>query len=182
MRDEITTHAGSHLGAKSGFFGVAGESRLRPRIVSPGTNTRIYLRSNDDGRVTEVIVFNPVLTKLVTQTNPETGITTPIAPVVVFTIGPAGETQVWGCRDERPDELTFFPHPEYVHTRVCPDCKGEKVTGVDPVTNPMGSKCVPCEESGAVSHQVRVVMHPDVKAEQIYLEPVRSFSFPDHHN
>lgn len=176
--DELTVVAGSHLRGSSGFRGIQGESRLRPRIVPKECTTRYFMRCRDDGYVTEVIVYNPDFTKLVLLTHPD-GRVEDCGPAVVFTRGPNGEHQRWGCRHERDDELTFTAHPGYVHTTLCVDCRGARVVGVDPVTNPMGSLCRACEGSGQLPRRVTVVTHKTVVAERIYLEPPRLFSFAE---
>ncbi len=154
--DEITTVAGSHL---RGFRGVAGESRLRPRLVGEDCTTRYFLRCRTDGYVEEVIVYHPV------------------GEIFVFTNGENGEQLRWGCRDTGDDRIVFYPHPSYTHTLLCMDCNGEKVVGIDPVTNPSGSKCQNCEGSGRIPRQIILFTERNVVAERIYLEPTTVYSF-----
>jgi len=156
MPDEITVKSGSHL---RGLRGWAGESKLRPRLVAKDCTTRYYQRVRDDGYVTGIVVWNPV------------------GEIVCFTDGPNGDRHLWGCRHTGVDEITFFPHPAYVHTMICTDCRGEKVLGIDPVTNPMGSKCQNCEGSGEQPIPVCLVFEHGVNAERMYLEPTKTYSF-----
>lgn len=147
--DSLTTVAGSHL---RGFRGVAGESRLRPRIVAEDCTTRYFLKCRTDGYVEEVKVFNPV------------------GEIICFTMADNGDQLLWGCRDIGDDTIVFYPHPGYVHTRVCGECKGVSTFGV---------KCLHCEDSGAIPRQVCLVTEKHVLAERIYLEPTRKFFFSE---
>lgn len=185
MIDELAIVSGSHLRGSSGFRGIAGESKLRPRIVPQSCKSRYFMRCRDDGYVSEVVLYNPDFSKSVTIS--QNGIEVDCGPAVVFTVGPDGEHHRWGCRHERDDELTFYPHPGYVHTLSCKVCAGNGVVGIDPVTNPMGSVCRDCEGSGAVPNTPRLVTPHDPEClrgygckcgpERIYLEPVKMFSF-----
>lgn len=157
MPDEITIVAGSHL---RGFRGVAGESRLRPRIVPKNCTTRYYMRCRDDGYVLAVVVQNPV------------------GELAVFTTGANGDEHRWGCRHTGDDLIEFYPHPLYEHTRVCKVCNGTKVMGVTEA-NPWGSKCQNCEGSGHIPAPVCLVTEKHVVAERIYMEPTTVFSFPE---
>lgn len=152
----MVTVAGSHL---RGFRGIAGESKLRPRIVAADVTTRYFMRCRDDGYVSAVVVWNPV------------------GEMVVFTRAADGSGLRWGCRHTGDDEITFFPHPAYRHTKTCIDCKGAKVLGIDPVTNPLGSVCRNCEGSGELPNTVCLVTEKYVKAERIYIEPTRTWAF-----
>lgn len=145
--DEITTIAGSHL---RGVRGVAGESRLRPRRVMADCKTRYFLVCRTDGYVSEVRVYNPV------------------GEIICFTQADNGDEQRWGCRDIGDDTIIFYPHPEYVHTRVCPDCKG---------VSTFGAKCLNCEDSGRLPKPVCLVTEKHVVAERIYMEPTTKFFF-----
>lgn len=146
--DEITTIAGSHLRGK--FRGLAGESRLRPRLVPKDCTTRYFLKCRTDGYVEEVRVYNPV------------------GEIVCFTKSDNGDLLKWGCRDIGDDTIVFYPHPAYVHVRVCPDCKGVSTFGV---------KCLVCEDSGYQPRQVCLVTERHVVAERIYMEPTTKFFF-----
>lgn len=94
------------------FKGVAGESRMRPRLVPEGTTTRYYQKLRNDDFIAEFVVLNPV------------------GPQRVFTLDPAtGDQLCWGCRHTGPDEITFYPHPAYRGGPVCyvhgPECRAE---------------------------------------------------------
>lgn len=153
MSDSIITIAGSHLTARHGVHGVAGESRLRPRVGFRDVATRYFMRCRDDGYVSALVVYNP------------------IGDMIVFTRAANGDELRWGCRHTGTDEITFFPHPEYAHTRSCPTCAGQGYIGP--------SKCQECEGSGAQPNQVCLVTEKHVQAERIYLEPTKLFSFAD---
>lgn len=101
----IHTVAGSHL---RGYRGVAGESRLRPRIVAKDCTTRYFLKCRTDGYVESVKVFNPV------------------GEIVCFTMADNGDQLLWGCRDLGDDTIEFYPHPAYTHTVACTECNGAK--------------------------------------------------------
>lgn len=156
--DGITTVAGSHL---RGFRGVAGESRLRPRLVPANCTTRYYMRCRTDGYVTALVVQNPV------------------GHLVCFSTTASGGHCVWDHREIGPDLLEFFAHPEYHHVHTCKVCEGSGVIGVDPETNPFGSKCGSCEGSGEIPAPVCLVTEKHVVAERIYLDPTTAFFFPE---
>lgn len=95
-----------------GFKGVAGESRMRPRLVPAGTTTRYFQRLRNDDFIYEFVVANPVDWQRVFTIDPETG-----------------DKLAWGCRHTGPDEITFHPHPAYAGGPICyahgPACQAE---------------------------------------------------------
>lgn len=154
--DEMIAVAGSHL---RGFRGVAGESKLRPRIVAENCTTRYYQRVRDDGYISSIIVQNPV------------------GHIVCFSTSESGGHCVWDHREIGPGLLEFFAHPDYRHLHICKECEGSKVLGVDPVTNPLGSRCGHCEGSGSIPSPPCLVFERHVVAERIYVEPTKTWSF-----
>jgi len=89
-----------------------GESELRPRLIGRDCTTRYYARCGEDGNfITEFVVVNPV------------------GEQRVFTRGPNGEEFRWGCRQDGPNRIVFYPHDAYTGGPVMyyhgPECKAE---------------------------------------------------------